>query len=516
MTGDAGGAEVAGDAVGGGDASGGAAGEGKHGGITRRGFFVGGAAGLLAGAGLSLGMEELFGGAADLERFSTGDQLTILSGRDESDGGQRRLLVDLWNRVYEAHPARIVEVSSNADRAYSTMLSAAQAGEPGYDIYNLDIPWVPQFAQSGYLRALDGATGDGFLSEPWAAGTWDGAAYALPFNSDVGLLYCNLDLIDEYYRSKGEEVPRTDPIPVHDGWAGLDRFADDVFAEVGGDRGLNRPIVETAIALQLADYEGFTVNLWEILLGSRAVSVDATGRPVFEDVDRIGAAVESLAERLRPPLDGPSGAAASLAFDEQGSLAAFAGGRAVFLRHWPRALRLLRGKDSAPFRVGFMRVPGGGVLGGQSLAVAAASKYPVAARRLAEFLTNERSHQLIFERGGFAASREAPYRDPEAPWALEPVTGDLASALVDYATGKGVEGTNDPERKANDALRLALDGASPRPRLQHYVELSEEFRRYVRAALAPVSSSSGGGVPFDGARFAERMDAAMNGKVTPA
>jgi multiple sugar transport system substrate-binding protein len=490
----------------------GGAAESTHGSITRRGFVVGGAVGLLAGAGLPLGLEQLFGGTADLERFSTGDQLTILSGRDETDGGQRRLLVDLWNRVHEAHPARIVEVSSNADRAYSTMLSAAQAGDPGYDLYNLDIPWVPQFAQSGYLRALDGATGDGFLGEPWAAGTWDGAAYALPFNSDVGLLYCNLDLIDEYYARRGEQVPRTNPIPVQGGWAGLDAFAHEVFAEVGGDLGLNRPVVDTAIALQLADYEGFTVNLWEILLGSRAVSVDETGRPVFEHVDRIETALEGLAERLRPPSDGPSGTAASLAFDEQGSLAAFAGGRAVFLRHWPRALRLLRGKDSAPFRVGFMPVPGGGVLGGQSLAVAAASRYPVAARRLAEFLTNERSHQLIFERGGFAASREAPYRDTEAPWALEPVTDDLPSALVDYATGKGVEGTNDPERKANDALRLALDGASPRPRLQHYVELSEEFRRYVRAVLTRPASADGG-TSFDGAEFAERMNAAMDGKI---
>jgi multiple sugar transport system substrate-binding protein len=491
--------------------TGGATHGGSHG-ITRRGFVVGGTAGLVAGGLLSLGLERLFGGPADLETLATGDQLTILSGRDETDGGQRRLLVDLWNRVHEAHPARIVEVSSNADRAYSTMLSAAQAGDAGYDVYNLDIPWVPQFAQSGYLRVLDGASGDGFLSEPWAAGTWDGAVYALPFNSDVGLLYCNLDLITEYYEGA---VPATDPIPVHEGWAGLDRFAHEVLGAVGGERpGLSRPLVDTAIAQQLADYEGFTVNLWEVLLGAGAVSVDADGRPVFEDVGQIGATVESLAERLRAPSDGPSGTAASLAFDEQGSLAAFAAGHAVFLRHWPRALRLLRGEDAAPFRVGFMPVPGGGVLGGQSLAVAAASKYPVATRRLVEFLTDERSHQVIFERGGFAASREAPYRDPAAPWAHPATTDRLAASLVDYATGKGAEGTNDPLRKANDALRLALDGASPRPRLQHYVELSEEFRRYVRRVLSP-GGSSGSGVRFDGAEFSERMEAAMDGRVTP-
>jgi multiple sugar transport system substrate-binding protein len=485
---------------------------GTHGVITRRGFVVGGAVGLVAGAVLPLGLERLFGGAPDMETFSSGDQLTILSGRDQTDGGQRGLLVDLWNRVHEKHQAQIVEVSSNADRAYSTMLSAAQAREPGYDIYNLDIPWVPQFAQSGYLRELDGATGDGFLGKPWAAGTWDGATYALPFNSDVGLLYCNLDLIAEYY---DQEVPAEDPIPVHD-WASLDAFAHEVFAKVGGDAdGRSRPPVDTAIALQLADYEGFTVNLWEVLLGAGAVSVDGAGRPVFEDVDGIHKAVDGLAQRLRASTDGPSGTAASLAFDEQGSLAAFGAGRAVFLRHWPRALRLLRGSDAAPFRVGFMPVPGGGVLGGQSLAVAAASRYPVAARRLVEFLTDERSHQLIFERGGFAASREAPYRDPEAPWAREPAKNELAASLVDYETGKGAEGTNDPERKANDALRLALEGASPRPRLQHYVELSEEFRRYVRAALAPGGSSPDGRVTFDDDEFAERMNAAMDGKITP-
>ncbi|WP_129787290.1 extracellular solute-binding protein [Promicromonospora panici] len=482
-----------------------------HGWATRRGFLVGAATGFVGVAALRLGLDQIFGGADDMETFAAEDQLTILSGRDETDGGQRRLLVDLWNRVHEAHPARIVEVSSNADLAYSTMLTAAQAGAEGYDVYNLDIPWVPQFAQSGYLRVLDEASGDGFLSEPWAAGTWDGGVYALPFNSDVGLLYCNLDLITEYYDGA---VPTTDPIPVGDGWAGLDRFAHEVFAAVGGERaGLSRPPVDTAIALQLADYEGCTVNLWEILLGSDAVSVDGEGRPVFEDVDGIGETLETLAARLRASSDGPSGTAASLAFDEQGSLAAFAAGRAVFLRHWPRALRLLRGEDAAPFRVGFMPVPGGGVLGGQSLAVAAASKYPVAARRLIEFLTDERSHQVIFERGGFAASREAPYRDLETPWAREPATDGLAASLVDYATGKGVEGTNDPLRKANDALRQALDGASPRPRLQHYVELSEEFRRYVRSALSP-AGTSGGAVRFDGAEFAERMDAAMDGKVS--
>lgn len=451
--------------------------------LSRRGFLVG--VGALAGACAAAGLLPLLERGRSMEKLAAGHVLTVLSGRDESDGRQRHALIDLWNRHYgQTHPARLVEVSSNADLAYSTLLSTAQAGDAHVDVYNLDIPWVPLFAERGYVRELDGVERAGFLAAPWGAGVWDGRLHALPFNSDVGLLYYNADLLDEYHRRTGG-TPGPGFLPER--WPDLADLARTVAERLAGVRAPDRPAVEAGIALQLSDYEGFTVGVWEALESAGAVSLDHAGYPVLGD--GAGDALARMAGWL-----GTAVLEDSLAFDEQGSLAAFVAGRTVFLRHWPRALRVLRGADAAPFRVGMARLPGA-VLGGQSLAISTASRYPVAAQRLVEFLTNERSQQMLFERGGFASSRWAPYDDPSASWAP--------------AAEEPSEGTSVVVSSADDAKRVlsdALDTASSRPRLLHYAVFSESFRAHVRPVLA-------GDRPPDPGRLAEVVEAAVHGKV---
>lgn len=455
--------------------------------VSRRGFLFGAGvvAGGVAGGLATAGLRSLWGEDRPLERLAGGHVLTVLSGRDESDGQQRRALIELWNSHHgRTHPAQLVEVSSTADLAYSTLLSTAQAGDARADVYNLDIPWVPLFAERGFVRALDGIEPAGFLTAPWDAGVWDSTLYALPFNSDVGLLYYNADLLDEYYRRIGS-TPEPDFLPRT--WPELADLARAAAERLAAVREPDRPGVEAGIALQLSDYEGFTVNVWEVLLSAGAVSLDHAGYPVLGDD-----AGEMLARMAGWP--GTTVLEDSLAFDEQGSLAAFMAGRTVFLRHWPRALRVLRGADAAPFRVGAAPLPGA-VLGGQSLAVASASRYPVAAQRLVEFLTNERSQQQLFERGGFASARWAPYNDPFAPWAPGPeAASDDASVVVP---------SSDDAKKV---LADALDTARTRPRLLHYAEFSEAFRAHVRPVLT-------GDRDPDPERLARVVDVAVDGKV---
>jgi multiple sugar transport system substrate-binding protein len=92
------------------------------------------------------------------------------------------------------------------------------------------------------------------------------------------------------------------------------------------------------------------------------------------------------------------------------------------------------------------------VLGGQNLAVARSSEEPTAAQALIEFLTGERSQQILFERGGFAATREIVYRDENiTTWY------PYASTLVE-----------------------AIRRARPRPSTPHYTDFSLEFRDVVR------------------------------------
>lgn len=416
--------------------------------------------------GFSVGGAAVGAGAAGLRRpppaaesLPPGERLTVLSGRDDTTNYQRRLLVETWNRLHPDRPAQMVELSSNADLARATLHTAAQEQDPRYDVYNLDIPWIPEFADRGYLRPLDGVDTTGFLAGPHDAGVWEGRLWALPFNTDVGLVYYRPDLLERA------------GIPAAEHEAALATW-DDLFA--AGARVRDAGVADGGIALQLADYEGFTVGVLEILLGSGARPVDARGRPrVAEDLP-TGRVLESLGNRLSDD----TVLSDSLTFDESASLSAFVAGRTAFLRHWPVAYRTLSGVEG--MQVGVAPLPGGGILGGQSLAVSAWSRYPAAARELVEFLTSDRSQQLLHERGGFAAARPEPYHD---------------------TTGQ------EPDPRA-PALLAALQDAHPRPPLVHWSRFSDAFHSVLHRAF-------GDGRAPDLADLQERLEVAVTGRVAP-
>jgi multiple sugar transport system substrate-binding protein len=99
---------------------------------------------------------------------------------------------------------------------------------------------------------------------------------------------------------------------------------------------------------------------------------------------------------------------------------------------------------------GVATLPGGSAaLGGQNLAVSATTDMPKASRALVEFLTDARSQQQLFQRGGLPATRKIVYTDPA-------VQSDFTTTLVD-----------------------ALDGARTRPVVPHYAAFSRAFRAEV-------------------------------------
>ncbi|TWF81726.1 multiple sugar transport system substrate-binding protein [Pseudonocardia hierapolitana] len=310
--------------------------------------------------------------------------IIILTGRDDSIGGQRQQLVNQWNLLHPQSPARIIELPAHADGQRSEMLARAQASGGEVDVFNLDVTWTAEFAENGYIRSLDEsrlATG-GFLDGPLATCRYGGRVWALPFNADVGLLYYRSDLI--------EDPPRT--------WEELEEQVDAVRARTGN--GVD------GYAGQFADYEGLTVNALEAVLGAGGSIVDESGDVVVRD--QRAAVLEGL-ERLRAIA--PAGVPE---LDEDTSIQLFQSGRTLFMRNWPRAHRSLaqdlEGAPAVPFEVA--PLPGGsGVLGGQNLAISAQSARPRAAQALIEFLTGDRSQQILFERGGLPATRAVVYSD---------------------------------------------------------------------------------------------------------
>lgn len=386
-------------------------------------------------------------------------ELVILSGRDESPGGQRQQLIKQWNELHPDNPARIIELPGQADAQHSEMVAQAQSGRDEIDIFNLDVTWTAEFADREFVRPLSEAGLDtsGFLAKPLETCRYDGKLWALPFNSDAGLLYYRTDLVPSAPGS----------------WPQVRADIERVLAQP------HPPELVAGYGGQLANYEGLTVNALEAMWSAGADVVDRDGDVVIggflqEANDGLG--------RLRPNTSNPQLVLPeSLRHDEISSMQAFRGGKVIFMRNWPLVHRLLDPPvaDGAPgpkIAFGVAPLPGSSVLGGQNLAISAHSGQPRAAQALIEFLTDPRSQQILFERGGFAATREVVYHD------------EAVIRRYKYAT----------------VLLAAINDARLRPVTRHYDRFSETFRKAVDDALRNNKP-----LPND---LADRLEEALRGR----
>jgi multiple sugar transport system substrate-binding protein len=398
------------------------------------GLLTGGVVGVVIGA-VTVALLPGPGGGAEQP---TTEPLVILSGRDESDGEQRQKLIDQWNATH-AQKARIVSLPSSADDAHAAMLEYAQARTNRVDIYNLDVTWIAEFAEAGHIVPVPSGAVDrtGFLDKPLETCEYDGKLWALPFNTDAGLLYYRTDL--------GVDAPRSQ--------IGIGNAVDRVAARPADQR----TGIEAGYVGQLGAGEWRTVNALEAIWAAGGEVVTRDGRVVLRSEEAqtgLRWLAAGLSERDPLPLVLPD----SRGYDEGQSTQAFAEGRAVFMRNWPVAYRVLAPSGAPTPRVRFdtTTLPGGiSVLGGQNLAVSSRSARPAAARQLIAFLTSERSQQILFERGGLAATRRIVYLD------------DRIRERYPYAA----------------TLLAAIESARPRPVTPHYVRFSEVFREVVAEAL---------------------------------
>ncbi|MEU6174490.1 extracellular solute-binding protein [Streptantibioticus parmotrematis] len=395
-----------------------------------------------------------------------GKPLVVASGADlttSTGDGIRARLIAQWNAQPGHRKAKLVELPDAADDQRSELVGALQSGTADYDVVNLDITWVPEFADSGLIRALPASmVGSDFLPQAAATGRWKGRTYAVPFNSDVGLLY---------YRTAGLTAASKTP-------ADLARYRSvgDLLADV-------RPVGRFAYATQLRAYEGLTVNTLEAFWNAGVNLVSAGGRYTGS----VGGLVAGLDELARLQV-GEATTPDSLDADETASLEEFEQGGSVLLRSWPYAFDRLDASLDPSVGFGVARLPGYAALGGQSLAVAATSAHPSDAQALIRFLTDPASERQLLA-AGFAASRTSVYgmagvdcaTDPAARYYDRPVRGaPEPSASSPSASGR-------PGYTA--VLWCALQQARARPATAHYVTFSGVLQREVHRFLTRRTSA---------------------------
>ncbi|WP_367138464.1 extracellular solute-binding protein [Saccharothrix sp. HUAS TT1] len=362
--------------------------------------------------------------------------LVIMTAQDESTDDPRTALVNQWNEAYPDHRATVKYVAGEPDQQNAAMVNDAKPdGAHEADVYVLDIVWMEQFVKRGYVQELDGSRPvdrDDFVDKVLDTCTDDEQRlWALPFNTDVGMLYHRGDV----------EKPTS--------WADYFGPAAAALAQADGTPG-----VEAANAAQLADEEILTVTALEAMWAAGGEAFSAKGT-VTQNEDKTAVQLDS-ADRSGIDLLVAASHDSDIVLTEEArsttdnsAVTMFAEGRTMFLRNWPVAYDNL--VDKAEFKVEVAEPPSASVLGGQNLAVSATTDKPRAARALIEFLTSSPSQLILAEMGGFAPTRESAYED----------------------TGRAELGQ----------VRTALNKARLRPVTEHYVEFSRVFREGIAHAL---------------------------------
>jgi multiple sugar transport system substrate-binding protein len=406
---------------------------------------------------------------APLPTSADGGYITVASGLDVTgSGGVRQQLIEEWNRTREGseHKARLVELPGDADAQRSQLLGALQSGSATYDVVNLDITWVPEFATAGLISPLDPATPDTDIIPAVAAtGQWGGHTYALPFNSDVGLLY---------YRKDYLAAVRVDPARTPERGIASDPLTG-LLETVHAHSSVLPKAFQAAWTSQLAQYEGLTVNAVEAFASAGVRLTDDRGHYTAGPAD-LRKGLRLLQNRTQKLFTLDSATQSR----EPESLSYFAAGRTAFLRHWPYAYGQLL-QTLRPAQIGVLPLPGKAVLGGQDLAVSAASPRARYALDLVRYLTGPRSERCLLD-AGFAATRESAYTDDAVTCPLDG-TASSPPAGTTAAPGPTANAEQHPMPTGADGrpvyaqtVRHALASAVQRPRTPYYGAFTEALQ----------------------------------------
>ncbi|MCB5179044.1 extracellular solute-binding protein [Streptomyces antimicrobicus] len=429
---------------------------------------------LLAAAACSGGDPAPSGGTAGSGRAVAADapeppgDIVLASGRDVTGkGGIRQQLIAKWNEAQEARGtgfrARLVELPGSADQQRSQLLGALQSGSADYDVVNLDVTWVPEFAEASLVQPLpDHLVDADVIGSVAATSRWRDHVYAVPFNSDVGLLFYRPD----HLRAAGVTQPGPGRGTT---WPALQKLMETL-DDASRDRKLPETYQKGWTAQLDATYEGLTVNGVEAFASATDgfTLTDAEGR-YAGSLPQLEKGLDELRSRTQAAYTLPDAAQS----DEADTLTDFAGGRTAFLRHWPYAYRTLHQSLSTQ-QLGVAPLPGKAVLGGQNLAVAAGSKRRNAALDLIEFLTGRQSERCLLD-AGFAATRRSAYREDALRCEAAKPAGLPTGSPPAERTDRMPRDAAGRPAYAQEILLPALENAVQRPRTPLYGAFTQTF-----------------------------------------
>jgi multiple sugar transport system substrate-binding protein len=289
-----------------------------------------------------------------------------------------------FERRHPGVTVRSEPLTWTSDEQHQFYVINLEGASPTFDVLMIDVIWVPEFAQAGWLLDLSPWVARQELAPHFpaaaAAAVWRGRVWGLPWNMNVGVLYYRADLLAKY----GLAPPRT--------WEALVAQTERIRA---GERD---PRLD-GVLWQGKQYEGLVVNALEHFWANGSALLDENDR-VFPEPDHAAAALAFM----RRLIDSGASPGWVTAGDEELTRRPFGAGHAIFLRSWPYAMDLFQAPDS-PVR--------GRV--GIHLGVNRRTRHQEAAVALVRFLASEHGQRALTAAGvALYPTRVALYRDPEA------------------------------------------------------------------------------------------------------
>lgn len=315
--------------------------------------------------------------------------ITYVQGKDNSN--VVRPLVDKWNAAHPDQKVTFKEQSDAADQQHDDLVQHFQGKDANYDVVDVDVIWVAEFAAKGWLQPLKDKTAidtSAMLPATVKTATYGGTLYAAPQTSDGGMLYYRKDLVPN--------PPKT--------W-------DEMMSMCSIAKQNNIG----CYAGQFQKYEGLTVNASEAINSFGGKIVDDSGKAAVNSAEAkkgLGKLVDAFKNGNIPP--------EAITYKEEDSRTAFQDGKLLFLRNWPYVYNIVNktdGSSKVADKFGIaplagMNGPGASSLGGHNIAMSVYSKNKATALDFMKFMTSEETEKFYATQGSLAPVLGSLYTDP--------------------------------------------------------------------------------------------------------
>ena len=327
-------------------------------------------------------------------------EVAILCGGQAEELALCREGAEAWAQK-SGNTVEVMAAPERSNERYLQYLDLLESEDSEVDAFQIDVIWPGLLAKHlvDLKPSVPAEVLGAHVPDIVANNTVEGQLVALPWFTDVGLLYYRQDLLEKH----GLPVPETW------GQLGETALAVQTAERASGTGSLWGFVFEGAA------YEGLTCNALEWITAYGGSVLDAEGDITVNDpraafaLDQAAAWVGTIA----PPR--------VTRFNEEDARRTFQLGDAVFMRNWPYAWSLLNAEGS-PLRgkVGVAPLPKGGIngqhagtLGGWQLAVSEYSDAQAEAIDLVLYLTSEAEQERRAVQGAFAPTIRSLYDDPE-------------------------------------------------------------------------------------------------------